>query len=637
MAVSKLYVQLAACSTALLVAALFALRNACGSAAGSCWKCIGWGMLGLGLLGLSLVYLWILSQRPSRRHTFKTVSQFGLIVLVIKCLHNLRSYPIAKASWQKPREHQERLLIDIIKKNGNTEYGRRFGLQGVKSLDDLRRRHPLTTYEHYRGYVERMMNGETNILTAKTPASFVRTTGTTGRSKHIPLTSKIDLFGRIGTTLNLTLMENYPDVSLLQKQLNFYVSPRVFRAKSGALIEPIGRFPDEYKTLLLGYTSPPEGFQLETIFEANYIHLLFGLLDSDAGMIYVTFMHFLRSALRQLSRCWPDIVHDIEHGTIKSSLDLPPHIRASLTAALGGGDPGRAAELRREFEKGFSGLMKRVWPRLRVINSIDHTGIWPQIEGTWAKGVDHLPLMFASSEAFICPYLGLKSMDVHGHLPLPSIVVTEFIKDEDSDQSQPKTYFMDEVEVGQCYEVALTHEWFGFYRYRMGDIFRVVGFHENCPILQFQYRTGLVLNLCYEKLNTHVVDEAIKAAVARWPGVSLTEYTVAESPLVPEDSPGDNLPYYYVFLELAPSQKSLTDEEKKAVDDELRLRNGDYDRLRREGSISHPRVYSVRSGGFEALRDHILQNTNATPSQYKIPQKLRSYSFFKIMVAQSLP
>ncbi|XP_071496606.1 GH3 domain-containing protein-like [Diadema antillarum] len=403
---------------------------------------------------------------------------------------------MAKASWQKPREHQERLLIEVIKKNGNTEYGRRFGLQEVKSLDDLRRRHPLTTYEHYQGYVERMMDGETNILTAKTPASFVRTSGTTGPS-------------------------------------NF-----------------------------------------------------------------------------------------------------------------GGGDPVRAAELRTEFEKGFSGLMKRVWPRLRVIHSIDHYGnLAPNRRKMGQKYVpycvDHLPLIFASSEAFICPYLGLKSMDVHGHVPLPSVVVTEFIKVEDTDQSQPKTYFMDEVEVGQCYETALTHEWSGFYRYRMGDIFRVVGFHENCPILQFQYRTGLVLNLCYEKLNTHVVDEAIKAAVARWSGVSLTEYTVAESPLVPEDSPeyepNEDLPYYYVFLELASSQKSLTDEEKKAVDEELRLRNGDYDRLRREGSISHPRVYSVRSGGFEALRDHILLNTNATAGQYKIPQKLRSYSFFQIMVAQSWP
>ncbi|XP_072167339.1 uncharacterized protein [Diadema setosum] len=579
-------------------------------------------------------------QRPSRRHTFATVSQFGLLVLVKKCLHNLRDYPIAKASWQKPREHQERLLIDIIKKNGNTEYGRRFGLQEVKSLDGLRRRHPLTTYEHYRGYVERMMDGETNILTAKTPASFVRTTGTTGRSKHIPLTSKINLFKRIGTTLNLTLLENYPDVSLLQKQLNLYVSPRVSRTKSGALIESIGRFSDEHRTPLLGYTSPPEGFQLETIYEANYIHLLFGLLDRDVGVVHVGFMNLLRSALRQLSRCWPDIVHDIEHGTIPSSLELPSHIRASLTAALGGGDPGRAAELRREFEKGFSGLMKRVWPRLRVIHSVDHTGIWPQIERSWAKGIEHLPLYFGSSEVFTCPYLGLNSMNVHGHVPLPSVVVTEFIKIEDTDQSQPKTYFMDEVEVGQCYEVAVTHEWFGFYRYRMGDIFQVVGFHENCPILQFQYRLGQILNLCYEKLNTNVVNEAMKAAVARWPGVSLTEYTVAESSLVPEDSseyePNEDSPYYYVFLELAPSQKSLTDEEKKAVDEELRLRNGDYDRLRREGSISHPRVHSVTSGGFEALREHVLQNTNATPLQYKVPRKLRSFSFFQIMLAHSL-
>ena len=47
--------------------------------------------------------------------------------------------------------------------------------------------------------------------------------------------------------------------------------------------------------------------------------------------------------------------------------------------------------------------------------------------------------------------------------------------------------FMNEVEVGQRYEVALT-TLSGFYRYRMGDVIEVVGHHEKCPLVTVKYR-----------------------------------------------------------------------------------------------------------------------------------------------------
>lgn len=53
---------------------------------------------------------------------------------------------------------------------------------------------------------------------------------------------------------------------------------------------------------------------------------------------------------------------------------------------------------------------------------------------------------------------------------------------------QPQTYLPDEVEIGQRYEVVIT-QISGLYRYRMGDIIRVIGFEGNkVPFIEFQYR-----------------------------------------------------------------------------------------------------------------------------------------------------
>jgi hypothetical protein len=44
-----------------------------------------------------------------------------------------------------------------------------------------------------------------------------------------------------------------------------------------------------------------------------------------------------------------------------------------------------------------------------------------------------------------------------------------------------------QAEAGQMYEVVITNV-SGLYRYRMGDVIKVCGFHFECPIVEFMYR-----------------------------------------------------------------------------------------------------------------------------------------------------
>ncbi|XP_072170544.1 GH3 domain-containing protein-like [Diadema setosum] len=413
-----------------------------------------------------------------------------------------------------------------------------------------------------------------------------------------------------------------------------YVAPKVSQAKSGALIETIGRLPTENGLFFSSYTSPIEAFKIHTGYEANYIHLLFGMRDRDIRMIMSGFVSVLLSALKQLKLCWREIVQDMENGTINSKLHLPTEIRSGLSEAFGDGDPKRARELRREFEKGFTGIVNRIWPSLQVVFAIDSTGVWPKVDGSFSQGVPLFTSGFGCTEGFLGANLGPKLSDVDGIIPLPSVVVSEFIRYEDVDKEQPRTYLMDELTQDECYEVVLTNGYSGLYRYRLGDVFRVAGFYHNSPILKFMFRIGQILNLKYEKMDQKVLDASIRAAVARWSWCdSLTDYAVAESTLLTDDSSGEENPYYLIFLELETTSQSpsLTQSEKDKVDEELRNRNCDYDRLRGEGSISHPRIHLVRPGGFDALRDYVLQNTGATANQYKTPRKLRTMAMVDVL------
>ena len=344
------------------------------------------GTFGLNVFGLSLVYIWALRGGPLVGHRnfldFNGFLILKLLGLIISSVHVRR----AQRSWNDPRQHQERLLQEIIKENGDTEYGKLFRMKDINSLDEFRLSHPLTTYEHYRSYVKRMMEGESNILTKKTPTSFVRTTGTTGQSKYIPHTNKIAYLQNHLSIFEHYLAKNIPSFSTLQKQLFLYVHPFLSKTKSGATVESMGTIPDVPDFVLSRYSTPGSGFKINTLYEANYIHFLFGLRNPDIGMLGVSFSSYLESAFIQLKRCWKDIIDDIDHGTINPNLKLPQDIRAKLESAVGEGDPTRATELRREFEKGFTGIIKRIWPRIAVINMIDNTGKWPKMERTFAKG-----------------------------------------------------------------------------------------------------------------------------------------------------------------------------------------------------------------------------------------------------------
>lgn len=89
------------------------------------------------------------------------------------------------------REVQERYLLDLLEKNADTVYGRKYGFGKIGSYEDFAENVPLTVYEDYEPYISEMADGKANVLTAEKIKLFELTSGSSGGKKLIPYTRSL--------------------------------------------------------------------------------------------------------------------------------------------------------------------------------------------------------------------------------------------------------------------------------------------------------------------------------------------------------------------------------------------------------------------------------------------------------------
>ena len=81
------------------------------------------------------------------------------------------------------------LLMNILKRQSHTEYGLRYRFSEMENREDFVKQHPLTTYSQYADYMDRIANGEENLLTVDKVLFLALSSGTTGKNKMFPITN----------------------------------------------------------------------------------------------------------------------------------------------------------------------------------------------------------------------------------------------------------------------------------------------------------------------------------------------------------------------------------------------------------------------------------------------------------------
>ena len=112
--------------------------------------------------------------------------------MLIPTLLRWRGRPLARqleAAAQSPAQVQQSLLQNLLTRHQTSAFGLAHGFSEIHTPADYQRAVPIHDYEALRPYVQRMMQGEPNVLVCDPVQMFTLTSGTTGQPKYIPVTA----------------------------------------------------------------------------------------------------------------------------------------------------------------------------------------------------------------------------------------------------------------------------------------------------------------------------------------------------------------------------------------------------------------------------------------------------------------
>ncbi|KAL6608308.1 hypothetical protein ACP70R_041371 [Stipagrostis hirtigluma subsp. patula] len=530
---------------------------------------------------------------------------------------------------------QERVLAEILGRNADAEYLVKCGLAGAVDRVTFRAKVPMVTYEELQPYIQRIADGDrAPILSGPGhPISeFLTSSGTSGGERKLMPIVDDELDRRqLLYTLFMPVMNQY--VPGLDKGKGLYF----LFVKSGTKTR--GGLPA--RTALTSYyssdrfahdvyhacTSPREAILCSDTSQSMYAHMVCGLCQRhDVVRVGAVFASGLLRAIRFLQQNWEQMAADIEHGTLSPRAVTDPAVREAVAGILRP-DPELARFIRAECSKDdWSGIITRIWPNTKYLDAIV-TGSMAQYVPALAYYGGGLPMasvVYASSECYFG--LNLRPMcdpSEVSYTIMHNMAYFEFLPMEFTDAaaaSASQLVDLAGVEVGREYEVVIT-TYAGLYRYRVGDVLRVAGFHNAAPRFRFVRRNSVLLSIEADKTDEAELQRAVErasSAMLRPRGAAVLDYT---SRACTESVPG----HYVVYWELmATSNKEATVEKKETLDrcclEMEEAMNAVYRQSRvADGSIGPLEIRVVRPGTFEELMSYAVSR-GASVGQYKVPR-----------------
>ncbi|PON90598.1 GH3-like hormone conjugating enzyme [Trema orientale] len=538
---------------------------------------------------------------------------------------------------------QERVLAEILARNAQTEYLKRFKLGDATDRDTYKSKLPVITYEDLQPEIQRIANGDRSpILSAHPISEFLTSSGTSAGERKLMPTIKEELDRRqLLYSLLMPVMNLYVPGLDKGKGLYFLFVKSETRTPGGLVARPVLTSyykSEQFKTRPYDpynvYTSPNEAILCSDSFQSMYTQMLCGLFDRNQVLrLGAVFASGLIRAIRFLQLNWAQLAHDIRTGSLNPKI-TDPELRECM-AQFVKSDSELADFVTAQCSKDdWEGIITRIWPNTKYLDVIV-TGAMAQYIPTLDYYSGGLPLactMYASSEC----YFGLnlnpmcKPAEVC-YTIMPNMAYFEFLPhdpDTVSSRAVDPANLVDlvDVEVGKEYELVIT-TYAGLYRYRVGDILRVTGFHNSAPQFHFVRRKNVLLSIDSDKTDEAELQRAVENAskLISGFGASVVEYTSYAD--TKSTIPG----HYVVYWEL------LVKDPVNAPDDDVLSRcclemeeslNSVYRQGRvADNSIGPLEIRVVRSGTFEELMDYAISR-GASINQYKVP---RCVNFTPIM------
>ena len=458
----------------------------------------------------------------------------------------------------KPIEVQQKIFNELISKAKDTAFGKDHHFDRIKNHADFVENVPVRDYEDLRAYVDKMVDGQEDILWPGKPLYYAKTSGTTSGAKYIPITK-----------------ESMPThIEAARNAILCYI------AETGN-----AKFVDGKMIFLQG---SPE------LTEKNGVKL---------GRLSGIVAHYVPGYLQKnrMPSWETNCIEDWE-----TKVDAIVEETRDLNMTVISGIP---SWVQMYFEKLEGKTGKKIGDIFKnfdlfIYGGVNYEPYRSKFENLIGRKVDSIEL-YPASEGFFAFQDSQKEKGML--LQLNSGIFYEFIKAEEFFDESPKRLTIAEVELAVNY-VMLISTTAGLWAYNVGD---TVQFTSLKPYrVMVSGRIKHYISAFGEHVIAKEVEEAMQVASEKT-GARINEFTVA-----PQVNPSaGELPYHEWFIEFEKPPEDIMNF-RNTLDKSLQQQNSYYFDLI-EGNILQPvKITKVPKDGFQAY----MKSIGKLGGQNKLPR-----------------
>lgn len=484
-----------------------------------------------------------------------------LLSPAISRLARLRHWRIEQ--WvQDPIAAQREVLQDLVTHAQYTEFGRKYGFNQLFTIRKFKEAVPIHEYNDIKPYIERIMQGEENILW-NTPVSwFAKSSGTTSdKSKFIPITQE---------SLEDCHFQSAKDVLTL-----YYNHHNESDLLTG-------------KGLVIGGSH-----QISPINDSMQYGDLSAVLLQNTPM-WANWVRTPELSIALLDE-WETKIEKLAQSTIEEDV-----------TSISGVPTWTLILIRRILEITGKTTLKEVWPNLELYihGGVSFVPYRDQFTKLIGEGCSYLE-MYNASEGF---FAAQDTPDEEGMLLfVENGIFYEFMPVGEYGKENPETIGLDKVALGQNYAMVISTNG-GLWRYLLGD---TIQFTSLYPFkIKVSGRLKQYINAFGEELIADNADKAIAIACEKT-GLVVNDYTAAPVYF------GNNTKGAHEWL--IEFEKPPTNIEAFAyeLDCALKSVNSDYEAKRyKDIALSLPVIQVLAKGTFHAW----LKQKGKLGGQHKVPR-----------------
>ena len=471
-----------------------------------------------------------------------------------------------------PHDTQQQVLQNLLKASKSTVFGKEYHFSEIKNYPQFSEKLPLFDYEDLLPYINRLLQGEQNMLWPSPIKWFAKSSGTTGsKSKLIPVSKEgLEQCHYQGGRDMLTLyINNYPDAKLF----------------SGKNLS-IGGSQEN------NFSDKKSDYYVANISAIVMKNLPFWAQFGRTPGLEVTMMND-----------WEEKIKRIAEITVKQKV-----------TSLAGSPMWMLLLLQHIIKEKNINYIQEIWPHLEVffhgsVSFEPYKSLFQELDLN--KKLRYLEI-FNATEGFFA--LQDQKQDNSLLLMVNYGIFYEFIDERDFFNANPKVIPLSEVEVGKNYSMVITTN-SGLWRYKIGDTIKFTS--TNPYRFLISGRTKHCINVFGEDLFVEHSEKAM-AKTCEKTGAVLKDYTAA-----PFFYDKEKKGYHEWLIEFSKSPVDL-ETFTSILDVELGKLNDDYAAKRRHDiAIEAPVVREMPAGTFYQW----LKKKNKLGGQHKIARLSNSREF----------